>query len=93
MEKRELATCPILKAVPEEPPMVPDTPVQAPPPAEERRVTFNIGDSDDADTKEMETNANNGESPSLVATPCRQDYQPEMLVFIDSYKPEMESKF
>lgn len=62
MEKRELATCPILKAVPEEPPTAPATPVQAPPPTEERRVTFNIGDSDDADAREMETNANNGES-------------------------------
>ncbi|XP_041915628.1 sodium-dependent phosphate transporter 1-B [Alosa sapidissima] len=57
MEKRELATCPILKAVPEEP----ATPVQAPPPAEERRVTFNIGDSDDPDykDKDVETNTNN----------------------------------
>ncbi|KAL2100441.1 hypothetical protein ACEWY4_004835 [Coilia grayii] len=64
MEKRELATCPILKAVPEEPasePPVP-APAQSPPPADERRVTFNIGDLDDADSKDAkaaETHANN----------------------------------
>lgn len=62
MEKRELATCPILKAVPEEPP---PAPIQDPVLSEERRVTFNIGDADDADcreAKEAETNANNSES-------------------------------
>ncbi|XP_043105902.1 sodium-dependent phosphate transporter 1-B isoform X2 [Puntigrus tetrazona] len=56
MEKRELheAHSPILKPVPEEnlssamPPITPS----APPLSEERRVTFDIGDSDDSDQKD-----------------------------------------
>jgi len=62
MEKRELASVPILKAVPEEEVAI-DPPAQSPPATEERKVTFNIGgDSDDADykdTTQAAENANN----------------------------------
>ncbi|XP_051973308.1 sodium-dependent phosphate transporter 1-B [Xyrauchen texanus] len=52
MEKRELneVHSPILKPVPEE--SLAPLPTSPPPPSEERRVTFNIGDSDDADQKD-----------------------------------------
>ncbi|XP_016120707.1 sodium-dependent phosphate transporter 1-B-like, partial [Sinocyclocheilus grahami] len=54
MEKRELheAHSPILKPVPEESSAMPSITPSAPPLSEERRVTFDIGDSDDADQKD-----------------------------------------
>lgn len=60
MEKRELheAHSPILKPVPEESSAMPSITPPVPPLSEERRVTFDIGDSDDADQKdckELET--------------------------------------
>ncbi|KAL7846879.1 hypothetical protein SRHO_G00218590 [Serrasalmus rhombeus] len=62
MEKREVveAHCPILKTVPEEPmsTLASNNPQPVPPP-EERRVTFDIGDSDDAETRETETSNGN----------------------------------
>lgn len=62
MEKRELreAHCPILKPVPEEvstppSPAATQTPPAPPPQApEERRVAFDIGDSEDADDNNRE---------------------------------------
>uniref|UniRef100_A0A8K9WYT8 Phosphate transporter n=1 Tax=Oncorhynchus mykiss TaxID=8022 RepID=A0A8K9WYT8_ONCMY len=65
MDKRELreepVPCTILKPVPEEPPsppspVDPDSPSQLP--QEERRVTFDIGDSDDGDNKEGKESEN-----------------------------------
>ncbi|XP_038820936.1 sodium-dependent phosphate transporter 1-B-like isoform X2 [Salvelinus namaycush] len=73
MDKRELreepVPCTILKPVPEEPPsppspVDPDSPFPADPdspsqlPQEERRVTFDIGDSDDGDNKECKESEN-----------------------------------
>ncbi|XP_059395735.1 sodium-dependent phosphate transporter 1-B isoform X1 [Carassius carassius] len=54
MEKRELheVHSPILKPVPEESSAMPSITPLAPPLSEERRVTFDIGDSDDADQKD-----------------------------------------
>uniref|UniRef100_A0A673H847 Phosphate transporter n=1 Tax=Sinocyclocheilus rhinocerous TaxID=307959 RepID=A0A673H847_9TELE len=54
MEKRELheAHSPILKPVSEESSAMPSITPSAPPFSEERRVTFDIGDSDDADQKD-----------------------------------------
>uniref|UniRef100_A0A8C2QA67 Phosphate transporter n=1 Tax=Cyprinus carpio TaxID=7962 RepID=A0A8C2QA67_CYPCA len=54
MEKRELqeAHSPILKPVPEESSAMPSITPSAPPLSEERRVTFDIGDLDDADQKD-----------------------------------------
>uniref|UniRef100_A0A8C8ID75 Phosphate transporter n=1 Tax=Oncorhynchus tshawytscha TaxID=74940 RepID=A0A8C8ID75_ONCTS len=65
MDKRELreepVPCTILKPVPEEPPsppspIDPDSPSQLP--QEERRVTFDIGDSDDGDNNEGKESEN-----------------------------------
>lgn len=65
MEKREVvdAHIPILKTVPEESAstQTSNTPQPAPS-SEERRVTFDIGDSDEAETKETETSNGNAES-------------------------------
>ncbi|XP_055792556.1 sodium-dependent phosphate transporter 1-B-like [Salvelinus fontinalis] len=73
MDKRELreepVPCTILKPVPEEPPsppspVDPESPFPADPdspsqlPQEERRVTFDIGDSDDGDNKECKESEN-----------------------------------
>lgn len=62
MEKREMveAHCPILKPVPEENAST-QTSNNPPPaaPSEERRVTFDIGDSDEAEAKESETSHSN----------------------------------
>ena len=85
MEKRELreAHSPILKPVPEETstPSSPSaattqtSPVQPQPPTEEpRRVTFDIGDSDDVDNKDGtdtdSCNTNGGECESLEWLDC-----------------------
>ncbi|XP_028827211.1 sodium-dependent phosphate transporter 1-B [Denticeps clupeoides] len=51
MEKREVHS-PILKTVPEEVPADPTNPPLPPPPSEERHVTFDIGDSEEADPKD-----------------------------------------
>ncbi|KAB5543773.1 hypothetical protein PHYPO_G00083480 [Pangasianodon hypophthalmus] len=67
MEKREMveAHCPILKSVPEETTstLTASAP-QSAAPCEERRVTFDIGDSDDAEPKEGEIS--NGSAPKSV---------------------------
>ncbi|XP_059400424.1 sodium-dependent phosphate transporter 1-B-like isoform X1 [Carassius carassius] len=54
MEKRELheAHSPILKPVPEEYSALPSNIPSAPPLSEDRKVTFDIGDTDDADQKD-----------------------------------------
>lgn len=64
MEKREMteAHCPILKPVPlETTSTLPPTAPQMAAPCEERRVTFDIGDSDDAEPKEGEVSNGSGE--------------------------------
>ncbi|XP_056109243.1 sodium-dependent phosphate transporter 1-B [Rhinichthys klamathensis goyatoka] len=69
MEKRELheAHSPILKPVPEESSALSSNtasnPPSSPPPSEERKVTFNIGDSDDPDQKDCK------ESETGIAAP------------------------
>lgn len=75
MEKRELheAHSPILKPVPEESSALSsntssNTP-SSPPPSEERKVTFNIGDSDDPDQKESETGNGKSECDASHAMP------------------------
>lgn len=88
MDKRELreepVPCTILKPVPEEPPsppstVDPDTPYPEDPdspsqlPQEERRVTFDIGDSDDGDNKEGKESENgnvNGKCESWGGYGC-----------------------
>lgn len=65
MEKRELHDAPsaILKPVPEESSALSSVTPSAPPAPEERRVTFDIGDSDDTDQKDCkESETENGES-------------------------------
>lgn len=60
MEKRD---SPILKPVPEESSAMPSITPSAPPFSEERRVTFDIGDSDDGDQKDCkESEMGSGES-------------------------------
>uniref|UniRef100_W5LIU4 Phosphate transporter n=1 Tax=Astyanax mexicanus TaxID=7994 RepID=W5LIU4_ASTMX len=63
MEKREMveAHCPILKPVPEEnaSTQTSNNPQPAAAVVEERRVTFDIGDSDEAEAKENETSHSN----------------------------------
>ncbi len=70
MEKRELheAHSPILKPVPEESSAMPSITPPVPPLSEERRVTFDIGDSDDADQKdckELETGSGESVGPHM----------------------------
>lgn len=65
MEKRELheAHSPILKPVPEESSALSSNTPSSPPPSEERKVSFNIGDSDDPDQKDCkESETGNGKS-------------------------------
>lgn len=65
MEKNELhdAHNPILKPVPEESSVVLSSNTSPPPAHEDRRVTFDIGDADDADHKDFkETETSNGKS-------------------------------
>ncbi|GAA6068309.1 sodium-dependent phosphate transporter 1-B, partial [Tachysurus ichikawai] len=55
MEKRDIeAHCPILKPVPENTSTLTSSTPQTAAPCEERRVTFDIGDSDEAEPKEGE---------------------------------------
>lgn len=64
MEKRELhePQNPILKPVPEETSVALSSNTSPSPAHEERRVTFNIGDTDDADHKDCkESETSNGE--------------------------------
>lgn len=66
MEKRELkeAHCPILKQTSTSTTLFAsaDPPAQAPPAPEERRVAFDIGDSDDVDNKERKVAFDIGDS-------------------------------
>lgn len=65
MEKRELheVHSPILKPVPEESNALSSNSPSAPTLSEERRVTFDIGDSDDADQKDCkESETGSGKS-------------------------------
>lgn len=56
------AHCPILKSVPEETTStLSSSAPQTAAPCEERRVTFDIGDSDDAEPKEGEVSNGSGE--------------------------------
>lgn len=77
MEKRELheAHSPILKPVPEESSALSSITPSAPPLPEERKVTFNIGDSDDPDQKDCkESETGNGKSvgsDTSHAMPCQ----------------------
>ncbi|XP_067289819.1 sodium-dependent phosphate transporter 1-B isoform X1 [Pseudorasbora parva] len=65
MEKRELheAHNPILKPVPEESSALSSNTPSSPPPSEERRVTFDIGDSDDADQKDCKESETGNAAP------------------------------
>lgn len=64
MEKREMAEaqCPILKSTPEvTTSALTSSASQTAAPCEERRVTFDIGESDDAESKEGEISNGSGE--------------------------------
>ncbi|XP_016340822.1 sodium-dependent phosphate transporter 1-B-like isoform X1 [Sinocyclocheilus anshuiensis] len=68
MEKRELheAHGPILKPVPEESSALSSNIPSAPPLSEERRVTFDIGDSDDADQKDCKESETDSAAPKMA---------------------------
>ncbi|XP_030624212.1 sodium-dependent phosphate transporter 1-B [Chanos chanos] len=69
MEKKEVPEvhCPILKTVPEESSAALTSPAQPTPPAEERKVTFNIGDLDDTEPKDpKDSETNNGTGPKAA---------------------------
>ncbi|XP_016093833.1 sodium-dependent phosphate transporter 1-B isoform X1 [Sinocyclocheilus grahami] len=68
MEKRELheAHSPILKPVPEESSALSSNIPSAPPLSEERRVTFDIGDSDDADQKDYKESETDSAAPKMA---------------------------
>ncbi|XP_016374368.1 sodium-dependent phosphate transporter 1-B isoform X1 [Sinocyclocheilus rhinocerous] len=68
MEKRELheAHSPILKPVPEESSALSSNIPSAPPLSEERRVTFDIGDSDDADQKDCKESDTDSAAPKMA---------------------------
>lgn len=84
MEKREMveAHCPILKSVPENTSTLISNTPQSAAHCEERRVTFDIGDSDDAEPKEGELCNGSGEFWGSDLKEHQSRHEGKQIVFI-----------